>query len=99
VKKLEKIAKEINNSIHSNALVKEYLALKKEIENDNKLIKIYETLDLLRKKICKDKSENSDEYYKLLETYKENPKIARLEYLSSEIKGMMVEISDILSLN
>ena len=96
---MEKIAKEINNSIHSNSLVKEYLALKKEIENDNKLIEIYETLDLLRKKICKDKSENSDEYYKLLETYKENPKIARLEYLSSEIKGMMVEISDILSLN
>ena len=59
---------------------KEYLALKKEIENDNKLIKIYETLDLLRKKICKDKSENSDEYYKLLETYKENPKrLSRLQ--------------------
>ena len=99
MKKLEKIAKKINSSIHSNSLVKEYLALKKEIESDEELIKVHEVLDSLRKKICKDKSESSDEYYKLFETYKENPKIARLEHLSNEIKGMMVEISDILSLN
>ena len=99
MKKLEKTAKQINDLILSNPLVKEYLALKDEVENDPSLSKIREELDSMRKVICKDKSMSSDEYYELLSVYKEDKRIARLEYLNDEIKGLIVEISDILSLN
>jgi hypothetical protein len=99
VKKLEELAKKINELIHSNDTVKEYLELKKNIENDEKLVQIREQLDALRKEICKDKSKDSSEYFDLLSEYKNNCKIMRYEALKEKIGDLSVKISDILSLN
>ena len=96
---MHKLAKSINEEILSNPLVKEYLELKKNIENDEFLQNKRDYLDDLRKQICKDKNRDSEEYYSILEEYKNNPKIRRFEYLESEIRGLIVDISDILSLN
>jgi len=98
VKKLNNLAKNINELILENESVKEYLFLKKEIENDKELKDLKEKLDVLRKKICKDKAKDSEEYYKLLEIYKNNEKIKKYEQLYLKIKELMIDISDILSL-
>ena len=95
---MKNLAKKINESLIENETVKEYLCLKKEIEEDEELTKTKLKLDELRKQICKDKSMDSEEYYLLLENYKNNPKIKKYERISGEIKGIMVDISDILSL-
>lgn len=99
MKKLEETAKKINELISSNEVVKEYLELKKDIENDEKLMRINEKLDALRKEICKDKSKDSSEYFNLLAEYKNNCKIVRYEALKEKIGELSVKISDILSLN
>ena len=96
---MENSAKKINDEILTNTIVIEYLELKKAIEKDRELVKKRSQLDEMRKEICKDKNKDSEEYYKLLDEYKNNPKIKRFEHLSGEIKGLIVEISDILSLN
>lgn len=96
---MHKLAKSINEEILSNPLVREYLELKKDIENDEFLQSKRDYLDVLRKQICKDKNRDSEEYYSILEEYKNNPKVKRFEYLKSEIRGLIVDISDILSLN
>ena len=98
MKKLNKLARNINELILENESVKEYLFLKKEIENDKHLQEVKEKLDLLRKEICKDKSKDSEEYFNLLQGYKEDEKIKRCEQLYLEIKDLMMNISDILSL-
>ena len=98
MKKLNKLARNINELILENESVKEYLFLKKEIENDKHLQEVKEKLDVLRKEICKDKSKDSEEYFNLLQGYKEDEKIKRCEQLYLEIKDLMMNISDILSL-
>lgn len=98
MKKLNKLARNINELILENESVKEYLFLKKEIENDKHLQEVKEKLDILRKEICKDKSKDSEEYFNLLQGYKEDEKIQRCEQLYLEIKDLMMNISDILSL-
>ena len=95
---MNKLARNINELILENESVKEYLFLKKEIENDKHLQEVKEKLDLLRKEICKDKSKDSEEYFNLLQGYKEDEKIKRCEQLYLEIKDLMMNISDILSL-
>ena len=98
MKKLNNLAENINELILENESVKEYLFLKKEIESDIELTKLKEKLDFMRKEICKDKSRDSDEYFALLEVYKNNEKIKKYEQLYLEIKELMIKISDILSL-
>lgn len=95
---MNKLARNINELILENESVKEYLFLKKEIENDKHLQEVKEKLDILRKEICKDKSKDSEEYFNLLQGYKEDEKIQRCEQLYLEIKDLMMNISDILSL-
>lgn len=95
---MNKLARNINELILENESVKEYLFLKKEIENDKHLQEVKEKLDILRKEICKDKSKDSEEYFNLLQGYKEDEKIKRCEQLYLEIKDLMMNISDILSL-
>ena len=95
---MEKLAKSINDSILENETVKEYLKLKEDIKNDNNLQELKGKLDSLRKEICKDKSKDSEEYFKLLEMYKNNEKVKKYETLYVEIKSLMVNVSDILSL-
>ena len=93
------LAKEINELLKSDSKVKEYLALKKDVENDTKLEELRTKLDLLRKDICKNKKyENEEEYYKLLQEYKNDKKIIRLEFLQKELYDFFKEISDILNL-
>ena len=99
MKKLENSAKKINKEILNHPLVKEYLELKKAIEKDSELQRKRQELDTIRKELCKEKNGDSEQYYLLLDEYKKNSKIRRFEYLNNEIKGLIVEISDILSLN
>ena len=99
MKQLENSAKKINEEILNHPLVKEYLKLKIAIEKDVALQRKKQKLDAMRKELCKEKEGDSDQYYSLLEEYKKDWKISRFEYLNNEIKGLMVEISDILSLN
>ena len=96
---MENSAKKINEEILNHPLVKEYLKLKIAIEKDVTLQRKKQKLDAMRKELCKEKEGDSDQYYSLLEEYKKDWKISRFEYLNNEIKGLMVEISDILSLN
>ncbi|MBR3891315.1 MAG: YlbF family regulator [Bacilli bacterium] len=96
---MENSAKKINEEILNHPLVKEYLKLKIAIEKDVALQRKKQKLDAMRKELCKEKEGDSDQYYSLLEEYKKDWKISRFEYLNNEIKGLMVEISDILSLN
>ena len=99
MKKLNNLAKEINELLLENPTIKEYLLLKKEIEEDNALQELKKQLDVLRKEICKAKDRDSEQYFLLLDKYKKNLKIKRFETLKKEIQAYFVEISDILSLN
>ena len=96
---MNNLAKEINELLLKNPTIKEYLMLKKEIEEDKVLQELKNKLDVLRKEICKEKDRDSEEYFLLLEKYKQNFKIRRFESLKKEIQAYFVEISDILSLN
>ena len=98
MKKLIKVAKEINELLLKDPLIHEYLKLKEEIEEDTQLMELKGRLDLLRKEICKDKEKDSDEYYNLLDVYKQDKRIRRYEVLQKEINGFFSDISDILSL-
>ena len=99
MKKLNNLAKEINELLLKNPTIKEYLMLKKEIEEDKVLQELKNKLDVLRKEICKEKDRDSEDYFLLLDQYKQNFKIRRFESLKKEIQAYFVEISDILSLN
>ena len=70
---MNNLAKEINNLLLNDESVKEYLTLKKEIENDKELEAIYDELDALRREVCKNKEKDSNEYYALLDKEKEIP--------------------------
>ena len=98
MKKLHKLAKEINDLLLKDKTIQEYLELKKNIENDEKLIGLKNKLDTLRKEICKNKDKDSEEYYNLLDKYNDDSRIKRLNLLKKEIQEYFVEISDILSL-
>ena len=98
MKKLNKLAKEINELLLENVTIKEYLLLKKEIEEDEHLVDLYSKLDAYRKDICKNKEKDSDEYYKLLALYNSDPRVAKYKMLKKEIQEYFVEISDILTL-
>ena len=96
---MNNLAKEINELLLKNPTIKEYLMLKKEIEEDKVLQELKNKLDVLRKEICKEKDRDSEDYFLLLDQYKQNFKIRRFESLKKEIQAYFVEISDILSLN
>lgn len=98
MKKLNKLAKEINELLLDDVTIKRYLELKKEIENDESLSNLYNRLDKLRKEICKDKSEDSDEYYSLLEIYKSDVRVKEYELLKKDVIEFFEEISDILKI-
>lgn len=96
---MNELAKEINDLLLNDPIIKEYLDLKNNIESDKELIKIRASLDELRKKICKNKEMDSKEYYDLLDEYKNDYRIKRYEQIQKEIKEYLADISDILSLN
>lgn len=96
---MNKLAREINELLLNDPIIKEYLELKNNIESDQKLIAIRDELDELRRKVCKNKDMDSKGYYDLLDEYKNDYRIKRYEALQKEIKEYLAEISDILSLN
>ena len=98
MKRLNSLAKEINELLLNDETVKKYLSLKQEINNDKKLSKIYEKLDILRKEICKDKEKDSSEYYSLLEEYENDYRVKEYKILKKEVETFFLEISEILSL-
>lgn len=98
MKKLNKVAKEINSLLLENETIKEYLELKGEIENDLNLTSKMNRLNEYRKIICKDKEADSSEYFALLDSYNNDPRVKRYLSLKKEINEYFVEISDILSL-
>ena len=95
---MNKLAIEINELLLNDRFIKEYLILKKEMENDTYLLNLRSKLDLLRKDICKNKDKDSSEYYDLLDVYKKDVRVKRYLTLEKEVKEFLLEISDILSL-
>jgi cell fate (sporulation/competence/biofilm development) regulator YlbF (YheA/YmcA/DUF963 family) len=98
VKKLNNLAKEINGMLLDDDTIKEYLKLKKEIKEDKNLSDLYNKLDKLRKEICKNKEQDSQEYYELLDIYNSDKRIIRYKSLKREVHEYLIEVSDILSL-
>lgn len=98
MKKLHKLAKEINELLLADKTIQEYLELKKSIDNDESLTNLRNELDILRKEICKNEGMDSEEYYNLLQRYNEDSRIKRFNSLKKEIQEYFLEISDILSL-
>ena len=95
---MNNLAREINDLLLNNETIKEYLNLKKEIEEDSQLSELKNTLDTLRKDICKNKDKDSENYFLLLDKYNNDFRIKKLHSLKKEINEYFVEISDILSL-
>lgn len=98
MKKLNNLAKEINEMLLEDVTIKRYLKLKQEIENDQELVSIYQKLDSLRKEICKNKEKDSSEYYKLLNIYKSDIRVKEYENLKNEVSEFLLTISEILQL-
>ena len=97
-KKLNKLAKEINDLLLNNETVKEYLSLKEDINRDEALLSLKIRLDEIRKVVCKNKDMDSSEYFELLDKYNNDYRIKRFNELKKEINDYLIEISDILSL-
>lgn len=95
---MNNLAKEINTLLLENETIKEYLNLKKEINEDEDLNNLKEKLDDIRKESCKNKKDFSEEYYKLLDIYTNDSRIKRFQKLQKDINEYFSEISDILSL-
>ena len=95
---MNNLAKEINELLLNDETVKEYLELKKEIEKDEELNKLYQKMDSLRKIVCKNKDMDSSEYYELLDKYNSDSRVKRFNVLKKEIYDYFSEISDILTL-
>ena len=98
VKKLNDLAKDINILLLENDTIREYLSLKEEIEDDKELLNSRNKLDVLRKKICKNKEEDSEQYFIMLDEYNNDYRIKRFNALKKEINEYFIELSDILSL-
>lgn len=98
MKKLNNLAKEINEMLLEDVTIKRYLKLKREIENDPQLSSIYQRLDSLRKEICKNKEMDSSEYYELLNIYKSDIRVKEYESLKNEVSEFLLTISEILQL-
>lgn len=98
MKKLNNLAKEINELLLEDKSIKDYLKLKQEISEDENLSELYNKLDILRKEICKNKDKDSTEYYELLEAYNSDKRIRDYKSLKREVQEYLMEISDILSL-
>ena len=95
---MRNLAKEINELLLANPVVCEYLSLKKQIEEDEELVKLYQSIDQLRKEVCRNKEKDSDEYYLLLEKYNNDLRIKRFKFLKKDVEELLSQISDILSL-
>ena len=95
---MNKTAKEINDLLLDNESVKNYLKIKHEIENDQDLQNLRKRLDIMRKEICKNKEADSQEYYHLLKKYKDDKRVIEYEKLDKEVRNVIVDICDILTL-
>ena len=95
---MNNLAKEINALLLEDQTIKEYINLKKEIDNDKKLSSLYQELDKKRKNLCKKKDTDSKAYYELLELYNSDKRVKKLKSLQKEIQDYLMDVSDILSL-
>lgn len=95
---MNNLTKQINELLLNDDIIKEYLSLKKEIEEDSKLVEMYNKLDKMRKVICKNKDIDSSDYYSLLEIYNNDKRIKRFNWLKKQVYDVLADISDILSL-
>ena len=95
---MNKLACQINELLLNDPIVRDYLELKKQIEEDEELSCLYKQLNDMRKVICKNKDMDSSEYYSLLSQYNSDVRIKRFNLLKREIHSCFLEISDILSL-
>lgn len=90
------LANKINTLLLDNDKVKEYVYLKEELNNDDKIKDIRNKLDIIRKKECKENG-LSDEYYSLLNVYESDLRVKRMKLLYKEINEVLIQISEILS--
>lgn len=92
-------AKEINLELLKTKEVKEYLNLRKAINDSKYLKKLRSKMDKLQKKVCKDKTgvKDKNEYLRLKEIYDNHYLIIQYESVKREIFSLLKGITDILS--
>lgn len=91
MKTIEETAQEIKDYLLSLPEVKEYIALKKDYETDEKL-------NELKKLIIRAKNENRmDDYKSLKKEFDEHPLVNNYLNAKEEVKNILKEISNILN--
>lgn len=94
---MEKIAKEINESIKESEIYKRYLISKEKLDNNKELCLIRNKLELLKKENCQSKEEVLiKEYYELENKYKSHVLVKEYEKNKSDVYDLLLEVCDIL---
>ena len=94
---MEKIAKEINESIKESEIYKRYLISKEKLDNNKELCLIRNKLELLKKENCRSKEEVLiNEYYELEKKYKSHVLVKEYEKNKSDVYDLLLEVCDIL---
>lgn len=97
---MEELAGMINEKIKESAIYKEYLFYREKLEKDEGLAELKNKLDEMKKLICKDKDDNMiKQYYELEKCYKSNLVVSSFLKAEEELKSLLGNIVDILSLN
>lgn len=97
---MEGLAKRINEEIKNSKLYKNYILVKRKVDGDEKLNSLKKELECLKKEICKSKNQELlDTYYAKEQEYFSNPFVKEYSELKAELKDLLTEIVDILSLN
>lgn len=94
---MEKLAKEINESIKDSDVYKRYLICKKELDNNEEICLLRNKMDKLKKENCNKKEDSLiNEYYDLEKEYKNHLLVKEYERLKSEVYDLLLEVCDIL---
>lgn len=96
---MEKIAERINFLIKNSNVYKEYIECKKEVENDENLLKLKKEMDSMKKKNCKSHDENLiNKYYGLEKEYNNNILVKKYNESKENLSQILNDICDILTL-
>ena len=94
---MEKLAKEINESIKESEVYKRYLICKNKMDNDDEVSFLINRMEELKKENCHNKEESLiNEYYEMEAKYRNNLLVKEYERCKSEVYDLLLEVCDIL---
>lgn len=88
---LIKKANELHDKLHESPIILNFLALKKQIDNNDELNKLYKTI----KTFCHDEK-HLDEYILAKNKYHNHPLIINFYNLKEQVEDLLFEIKEIL---